>query len=500
MDTQTQYKIFIENLRSKELRLQALNDLKNLLNFTSPTDAMPVIKNVGINEIFKCLNDSDRSHVDLSCELLKTCFNMFEPEEVVRNYITYIMYLLRHENPCVRQLAIDVIYKVFTSSPGTFSFPQHIDVFVAISQMAGDQDVGIANKAVLITSNLPQDTYSKVLDEMKIILEYNSSCKCNAFEIIVNISKKSNELFEVCKDHGYIDFMVSELETEDILYQLNILELLSQLTIVPYGISYLIKNGLFKKMVQKLQDLENNPLKALLITGYIKFFGTVTYHYSKEVIHEYPMLIEFLLKSFDEVEQTIFPVVLDTLGVIGSTIEGKLSMAAFGSKYTLAVEKIGELIRNSGTDIKTRALYCFANLIDIERDLKKCPADPRVTLMTREWFRSLSKQPSSVEVLFGLCKNPFPDIQFAAFTLLDAVCQHHWGEELVANCAGFIEFLLDRNVDLIKQLKEVKYDVIKRLSMSTAFDANIIMRLQTYVEQGPFYSESQLQVAVEEGE
>lgn len=49
--------------------------------------------------------------------------------------------------------------------------------------MAGDQDVGIANKAILITSNLPQEAYSKVLEEMKIVLEYNSSSKCNAFEV-----------------------------------------------------------------------------------------------------------------------------------------------------------------------------------------------------------------------------------------------------------------------------------------------------------------------------
>lgn len=63
-----------------------------------------------------------------------------------------------------------------------------------------------------------------------------------------------------------------------------------------------------------------------------------------------------------------------------------------------------------------------------------------------------------------------------------------------------MEFLLDRGMDHTKEAKEAKFDIIKRLSNSPAFDSNIIMRLQTYVEQGPFYSEDVLQVAMEEGD
>lgn len=49
--------------------------------------------------------------------------------------------------------------------------------------MVCDKDIGISNKAVFITSNLPVDIYPKVLEEMKIALESNSSSKCNAFEV-----------------------------------------------------------------------------------------------------------------------------------------------------------------------------------------------------------------------------------------------------------------------------------------------------------------------------
>lgn len=64
--------------------------------------------------------------------------------------------------------------------------PDYIDVFVAVSQLVADTDVGIASKAILVTSHLPKGAYPKVLEEMKIALKLNSSSKCNALEVSLN--------------------------------------------------------------------------------------------------------------------------------------------------------------------------------------------------------------------------------------------------------------------------------------------------------------------------
>lgn len=87
--------------------------------------------------------------------------------------------------------------------------------------------------------------------------------------------------------------------------------------------------------------------------------------------------------------------------------------------------------------MKIRALNCVANLISIDKDPSKPqtgPVDHRVTLMTREWFRSLNT--NSMDALYAICRNPFTELKLAGLTLLDAVCQHQWGEELVARTAG----------------------------------------------------------------
>ncbi|XP_075971766.1 26S proteasome non-ATPase regulatory subunit 5 [Anticarsia gemmatalis] len=496
-----QFREFINNLEREENRPAALNDILNLLAFKPANEAISTIRGVGISQIVQCLNVSDKAHVDLTCEVLKVCFNKFEPGDVVKNYTSHIMYLLRHEKSCVRRIAIDEVHKAVSASPTLLPVPEYIDVFVAAAQMVSDSDIGVANRAISITSNLPYEAYPKVLDEMKICLEYNSSSKCNVLEVIVNVSCKSNEHFKLCADNNYIDFMIAELQTDDILYQVNILELLSRLVAKPQGINYLVKSGGLNKISEYVTALKDNPLKGLITPGYMKFFGSMAHNYPKEIFEKHTVMVESLFEAFDSHDQTVLPVALDTLGFIGSTIEGKLCLAALGGKYIQTVDNVAKIIKNSNSDTKIRALNCFSGLISIDKDPsapKSGPIDHRVTLMTREWFRTLDAKP--METLLEMCKNPFPDIRQAAFILLDAVCQHQWGEELVARTAGFIEFLLDRSIVYTKETSEAKYDIIKRLARSPAYDTNITARLQTYVEQGPFYSESVLEVAMEEGE
>lgn len=95
--------------------------------------------------------------------------------------------------------------------------------------------------------------------------------------MVINISLKSYELFELCVKEGYLDFMVNELQTDDILYQLNILELISQLATQPHGINFLVKQGTLQKISELVKDLKNNPFGGLLTPGNYFFFMHVAY-------------------------------------------------------------------------------------------------------------------------------------------------------------------------------------------------------------------------------
>lgn len=85
--------------------------------------------------------------------------------------------------------------------------------------------------------------------------------------MIINISIKSYDLFKICLELGYIDIMVQEIQSLDVLYQLNILELMSTLAIKPYGINYLLNSGAMDKLVTVVIDLKTSPVGGILIPG-----------------------------------------------------------------------------------------------------------------------------------------------------------------------------------------------------------------------------------------
>lgn len=62
----------------------------------------------------------------------------------------------------------------------------------------------------------------------------------------------------------------------------------------------------------------------------MKFFGCIAHHYPKEIFDKYPVLLNTLFDAFDSGDPTVLPVALDTLGFIGTTMEGKLCLAALG--------------------------------------------------------------------------------------------------------------------------------------------------------------------------
>lgn len=62
---------------------------------------------------------------------------------------------------------------------------------------------------------------------------------------------------------------------------------------------------------------------------------------------------------------------------------------------------------------------------------------------------------------------------------------------------GLIEYLLNRNIEVIKECKELKYDVVKALASSTTLDQPTLRKLQEFVKEGPFYVEAVTEIAFE---
>lgn len=119
--------------------------------------------------------------------------------------------------------------------------------------------------------------------------------------------------------------------------------------------------------------------------------------------------------------------------------------------------------------------------------------------IARTWFGWLAGDDGGEQLGFvhDICRKPFPDIKLAAVALVAAICAHRWGQHAMANTAGFVEFLLDRQVDFDKDVKLAKYALIERLADGGCFDEHIAEQLRQYVAQGAFYVPGVMEVAVE---
>lgn len=67
----------------------------------------------------------------------------------------------------------------------------------------------------------------------------------------------------------------------------------------------------------------------------MKFFGIIAHKHPQEIFTKYPVLLNLMFATIDNQDQATLSIALDTLAFVGSTIEGKLCLAALGKKKTL---------------------------------------------------------------------------------------------------------------------------------------------------------------------
>ena len=101
-----------------------------------------------------------------------------------------------------------------------------------------------------------------------------------------------------------------------------------------------------------------------------------------------------------------------------------------------------------------------------------------------------------------MAKQPFPDLRIRVFSVFGALAQLPWGQRQMNAHPGFNEYLLDRNTEKTKETKEAKYDVVKILAESPTcldvFGRPYQLRLEQFVNEGPFYVRVEAAVAFEE--
>lgn len=398
---------------------------------------------------------------------------------------------LSHKNPAVKVLGINEMSRIVRHAPSAIQNP---DIVLSLIECLKSDEYNVGTSCInLLVAVLPPFlTLKAVKSNLEQTFEAPEVVQCRTYEIGVKIGRQSPELLE--RVEFILDRMVADLNSDDILLQLNVLKLLSEFPTAQHGLVYLENKGVFANLLKKIEMVQQHPLGNLQIPGLMEFFGNVGSIHPSKVFEEYPAAVNALFDCIQTNEYNLLPTGYDTLGYLSRTADGKKYFDhRFGPRIRDVLADIGSNIKSLPTELKIRALECLSNLFYIAPD----QLDNQITCITESWYATLSPDNQNLQFVLIYAQNPFPDIKTAAFILLKSISLHKWGHQRLQKTGGFIEFLLDRNTEFEKDLIRTKYEIIQVLSESNVFNVATIVQLKKYVSEGAFFVQSVNEVAFE---
>lgn len=390
---------------------------------------------------------------------------------------------------------------------------------VALINCLENDETKVAAAAIrILTCLLPKAFDQKpIKHQLEQVLSGKELVRCRVYDIAVKLSQLSQE------NHTNVEFilekLVADLDTEDILLQLAVLDLVSDLALSDHGHIYLENKGVFAKVLRQIEQLDDNLHKSLLVPGYLKFFGHIATAQPTKIIEGFSSMINSLLDCILDGNSSVLPVAFDTLGTfeiskskhtqinfhpifllllirsgqLARLNDGKILLHELHSnKLNETLNDIGKSIHNLPIPLQTRALNCLEIIFQSSDDVPNNLID----MITEIWFFRLTGT-NQLTFVQDFCRNPFPEIKIAALGLLRSICCYRWGQRALSETAGFIEYLLDRNIEFDKDAIHEKYNVIKTLADASIFDAGTILQIRQYIKDGAFYVQGAMEVAVE---
>lgn len=320
----------------------------------------------------------------MACDILSICMSNLSIQEAESQF--YMMKCLQHPNGEVKLIALKEIDRNMESLTKNFTVPMDSDIVIPIIDCLKLGE-SVANTVPgMLFKILPVCDDQIVKNKLIECLDHSEVVKCRVFDLAIQIAKHSAENLD--KIEYVLNHLYLALDTEDLLLQMNYFELLSDLSIVRHGITYMENKGFTKKitfLLKKLDD-KSDPMRRLVLPGFIKFFGTITAVHPHNTFKHFPQYIILLLNIISEMDLELLPVALNTLGeysifkqkisnynlflhlgYLKRSNEGTVLLHAhFADQLQKTFSIIGSHITNWPSQLQIRALDCLTNVFKSE--------------------------------------------------------------------------------------------------------------------------------------
>ncbi|KFD53324.1 hypothetical protein M514_05805 [Trichuris suis] len=463
-----------------------------------------------VSALFSVWSRLDEECIVLAAKVLREMFTKCGIELVFSNVSTNIFWGLKEGPPSLKEAVLEVITTGFEANTvlvRNLPLDTLNSLLTAIVHCVADENSLIGEKAqklLVLIAKVPTSVSIVFKDPASVQLLHsmvvnNGSLRIRLYDLMCSLIAVSEDLLELCIKEGFMDAMLKDIRSNDLLIQLNVIELLTDLILrSPFSMKFFYSNNVLPILHNLLTEAQANPDGGLQHVALVKFFGCFLGRYPKECVEAYPDFLQLIysyVRFYDSLPIGLRLLAFDTIALAASAPEGKRILANQGAAMKEAMECLGRAMRNGTLDIRVRHLEALEKIFTVE--------DPseinEFSELLLDWFNSIYSD-RTPQQLFSLIKGPFESHQVAMYKVLRALALFRWFPQKIKEAEGFFDFLISR-AELSTEAQHVKFELIQRLAsnpeVKIAFNSVEQMKLTEYIRHGATYYKAVPQLATE---
>ncbi|KAJ8663739.1 hypothetical protein O0I10_000012 [Lichtheimia ornata] len=475
--------------RQKIESLAAFNSVLHDVNLDQAQSIFSAVPLANFYLVFGSLDSEDNEEQQLSnimCEVISKLLRPFSYDMIMQdeNNQNFLSQGLNHFSPEIRQLSLEQVAKCLDAS-STMHQVATSPIFPFVLTTIAFRDTGVASRAVdiaaKIASNEPECLFVNNASILRGLQGTSDAVRFRVYDLIIRVAGSSDDAFRLAESSGFLGPILDEVNSDDILVQLNAIEMLKEVAITPCGLDFLERSGVLQTLASQIGNSETNDTITILVKSLIlKFFGKLG---ENEAIQFEPIQSKYqvfdkLQQCLDDTNKEILTVAIAVVGLIGSHAAGLALLLD-----SPLMSKFMEGYQASSGDVKAVYIQSLSKFIGIS-------GDPAVEQMTRQVYQTINGAPSTLESLMQTATQPLEEIRVPIFALMQAIASHTWGREEMARAPTFLGYLLDRSTEHTPLGQKWKFGIVQTLvsaeNSRQIFGQHYTLMLQ-FIRQGPYY-------------
>lgn len=381
-------------------RLGGLSEIHEKLQALNPGEIAEVVSSSAVlSTVFSCVEKQSSKQTTIACDILSLCFSSLDLNSERDENVLLLDDLIRHSNDEVKVIGLTQLERLVRKHPEqTHSESMLLDVIQCL-ELPSTSVGALAMK--ILKLQLPRHfDSSNVMAAIESAGGTSSTAKCRVYEVVVSVSVASVQ--NLRRLSTILDRIVSDLASDDILLQLNVMEILSELVCPDFGLAYLEEQSLFPRL---MVALENIDMMHILFPGFIKFFGSIANSHPDKIFTKFSHICKPLFETIISNDSSTLSPCLDTLGVLGRSKQGKIGLSGLNlvnpdGDMKMVLMEMAMFLNTLPTEEQIRILNCLEMLFrwQVEEeeggqlDAASNP-DNRICMITETWYKHLDRGP-----------------------------------------------------------------------------------------------------------